>query len=73
MGKKIKKSLAVMLCVFMMVTSVPLSGFVGLELPNWSFDFSSIFNTTASAATLVMIVVVVELMLHIILIQLLAF
>ena len=43
--KTIKKALSVMLVVVIMLTASPLSGFVGLELPEW-LDFS----ITSSAA-----------------------
>ena len=45
MMKTIKKALSVMLVVVIMLTAAPLSGFVGLELPEW-LDFS----ITSSAA-----------------------
>lgn len=44
MKELFKKSLAVILVVVMTLTAAPLSGFVGLELPNW-------FGFKASAAT----------------------
>lgn len=37
--KKIKKALSVMLVVVIMLTATPLSGFMGLEFPEW-LDFS---------------------------------
>ena len=42
-----KRALACLMVVLMTVTAVPLSGFVGLELPEWS----ELFATKASAAT----------------------
>ena len=42
-----KRALACLMVVLMTVTAVPLSGFVGLELPAWS----ALFATKASAAT----------------------
>ncbi|MGN1194856.1 MAG: hypothetical protein ACI4SB_05190, partial [Acutalibacteraceae bacterium] len=41
-----KRALACLMVVIMAVTAVPLSGFVGLELPEWS----EMFATKASAA-----------------------
>ena len=35
MKKTMKKALSVMLVVVIMLTAAPLSGFVGLELPEW--------------------------------------
>ena len=46
MKKTIMKTLSVMLAVVLTLTSAPLSGFIGIELPEW-FDFS----IKSSAAT----------------------
>ncbi|MGN1419722.1 MAG: leucine-rich repeat protein, partial [Acutalibacteraceae bacterium] len=35
MQKNLKRSLAVIMAVLMLITSAPLAGFVGLELPKW--------------------------------------
>lgn len=43
MSKKLKKSLAAILVIFMMITAAPLEGFVGLEIPDP-------FSTKAEAA-----------------------
>ena len=48
MGKTFKKILCTLLVVVMCLTCAPLSGFVGLELPD--IDFGSWFSSKASAA-----------------------
>lgn len=40
--KKIKKILCIFLVVLMCMTSAPLSGFVGLELPEWNWKASAV-------------------------------
>ncbi len=47
MRKKIMKALSVMLAVVLIFTAAPLSGFVGLELPDW-LDFSIISSAATS-------------------------
>ncbi len=47
MKRTFKRILASLLTVVMLLTAAPLSGFVGLELP----DFGAIFSTKADAAT----------------------
>ena len=49
MGKTFKKILCTLLVVVMCLTCAPLSGFVGLELPD--IDFGSWFSSKASAAS----------------------
>ena len=52
MTKMIKKTIAVVLCVIMMIGIAPLNGFMGLEFPELHLpDFGSIFETKASAAS----------------------
>ncbi|MBP3696271.1 MAG: leucine-rich repeat protein, partial [Clostridia bacterium] len=50
MKKVLKRTLAVFIAVIMTFGSAPLSGFVGLELPDW-LDFSKLFEVKAEAAT----------------------
>ena len=45
-GKLLRRAFACLLVVVMTLTAVPMSGFVGLELPKWS----ELFATKASAA-----------------------
>ncbi|MDD6011354.1 MAG: leucine-rich repeat protein, partial [Oscillospiraceae bacterium] len=47
MRKNLKRSLAVIMAVLVLMTSAPLAGFVGLELPEWS----QLFTAKASAAS----------------------
>ena len=46
----LKRSLAMLLALIMVFGAAPLSGFVGLDVPEW-FDFSNIFKPKVSAAT----------------------
>ncbi len=48
-NKTLMKTLSAFLAVVMLICSAPLSGFVGLELPDW-LDFSKIFGVEAEAA-----------------------
>ena len=51
MNRIIKRVFATLLVVLTMITSAPLSGFVGMKLPELvSPDFSSLFSSKASAA-----------------------
>ena len=43
--KKIKKILCIFLVVLMCMTSAPLSGFVGLELPQWNWKASALASS----------------------------
>lgn len=49
-NKTLMKTLSAFLAVVMVICSAPLSGFVGLELPDW-LDFSKIFGVEAEALT----------------------
>ena len=49
-NKSFMKILSAFLAVVMVICSAPLSGFVGLDLPDW-LDFSKIFGVEAEAAT----------------------
>ena len=49
-NKTLIKFLSAFLAVAMVIGSAPLSGFVGLKLPDW-LDFSKIFGVEAEAAT----------------------
>ncbi len=50
MKNMLKRTLAVLVAVIMTVGSAPLSGFVGLELPDW-LDFSKLFEVKAEATS----------------------
>ena len=50
MKKKIMKALSVMLAVVLTLTAAPLSGFVGLELPDW-LDFSIMSKAAETSGT----------------------
>lgn len=50
MKKTLKKVLSVMLVVVIVLTAAPLSGFVGLELPEW-LDFSIISKAAETSGT----------------------
>ena len=49
-NKTLMKTLSAFLAVVMAICSAPLSGFVGLDLPDW-LDFGKIFGVEAAAAT----------------------
>ena len=44
MKKVLKRSLAMFLALIMVLGAAPLSGFVGLDIPEW-LDYSNIFKS----------------------------